>query len=133
MRSYGDEFAGSSILPMESPTSRRPGVQKTMKSFGKVMGGGGKENGKPCANSSGDIPAGSLTRSGGGQPHLDLFLRLSEKTDSVPGSLGPTMMIEFFSLWQGTRPQSSSAKFCIGPKLPSAIASLSWARAVALI
>src|SRR5208282_242780 len=131
MRSYGDESAGSSILPMESSTSRRPGAQKTMKSFGKVTGGGGKENGKWCATSCGDIPVGSLTPSGGGQPRLDLFSGLSEKTGSVPGSLGPTMTTEFCSPWQGTRRQSSSPKSYIGPKPPSAIASLSWARAVA--
>jgi len=82
----------------------------------KGYGRGGKENETRCANSSGDIPAGSLTRSGGGQPRSDLFLRLPEKTDSVPGSRGPKMTTEVCSLWQGTRQQSSSAKSYIGPE-----------------
>src|SRR6266849_10626870 len=118
---------------MESSISARPGAQRTTKSFEKAMRQGGKGSEKRWASFLGGILAGNLTRFGVGQPSLDLVRRVLRKLVCVPDSLGPKMRTESFSPWQVTKPQSSSRKHCIAPKVPSVIASLSWARAVAFI
>jgi hypothetical protein len=94
---------------------------------------GGKGSEKRCANFFGGIPAGSLTRFGAGLPSSDLLGKPHKKPDSAPDSLGPMMTTEFFLPWQDIRPQSSSPKPYIDLKMPSVIASLSLARAVAFI
>src|SRR5580692_6526208 len=93
---YGDRFAGSSNLPMESFISGPPGVQQTTKSLETVMRKGGKGSEQRCTSFLGGIPSGSLTRSGDGQLSSDLFGRARKKSDSVPDSLGPKMTTESF-------------------------------------
>jgi len=94
---------------------------------------GGRESEKRYASFLSGIHAGSRTPFGAGQPSSDWFARPSKKLDSIPANLGPRMMTEFFSPWQDTKLQNSSPKPYIDQKTPSAIASLSWARAVAFI
>jgi hypothetical protein len=93
-RNYGGEFVSSSNLRIGSSISGLLGVRKTTKSFKKVMREGGKESEKQYANFLGGIPAGSLTRSGAGQPSVDLFGKARKKPDSVPDNLGPKMTTE---------------------------------------
>jgi len=118
---------------MESSIGARPGLQKTTKSFEKVMREGGKGSGKRYANFLGGIPAGSLTRFGGGPPNSGCFGRPRKKPVSVPDSVGPKMTTEFYSPWRVTKPQSSSPKPYIDLKMPSVTASPSWVRAVGFI
>src|SRR5260370_1135952 len=82
-----------------------------------------------------------LRRQRSWQPHsiwsgaakLGLVGKSPQKTASVPDSLGPKTTTESFSPWQVTKPRNSSPRPYIDPKMPSVIASLSWARAVAFI
>jgi hypothetical protein len=110
---------------MGSSISGLPGVQRTNKSFEKVIRKGGKGSEKRCARFLGDILVGSLTRFGAGPPNSDSFGRPRKKSDCDPDSFGPKMTTESFSSWQDTRPQSSSPKPYIDQKMPSVIAWLS--------
>jgi len=118
---------------MESSIGARPGLQKTTKSFEKVMREGGKGSGKRYANFLGGILAGSLTRFGRGHPSSDLFGRPRKEPGCVPDSFGPKMMTEFYFPWPVTKPRNSLPKPYIVLKMPSAIASQSWVRAVGFI
>jgi len=124
-RNYGEKFVGLSNLRMESFISAPPGLQKTTKSFEKVMREAGKGSERRCASFLGAILGGSLTRFGAGQPNSDLFGRPRKNPASIPDSFGPKMTTEYFSPWQVTRLRNLSPKPYIDQKTPSVIAWLS--------
>jgi len=82
---------------MENFIGARSGVQKTTKSFGRVMGKGGMGSEQQCANFLGGIPVGGLTRFGGGQLGSDSLKRTLKKYDSVRDSLGLRMTTAYCS------------------------------------
>jgi len=110
---------------MGSSISARSGLQKTTKSFEKVMRKGGKGSERRCASFLGGILGGSLTRFGAGQPNSDLLGSPRKRPASIPDSIGPKMTTEFSSPWQDTKPQNSSPRPYIDQKTLSVIASLS--------
>jgi len=132
-RNCGDKFAGSSSLRMENFIGARSGVQKTTKSFGRVMGKGGMGSEQQCANFLGGIPCGGPHSIWGRAARLGLVEKDPKKVRQRSRQPWTEDDDRILLIMAGYKTAEFIAKAYVGPKTPSAIASLSWERAVAFI